>query len=83
MITYRLPSNATRAFIDIRVTRIHHPSRKKHHGLAWAERHGKGFRVRYRLADGTLTSETDFPTITAARDRAADIDSEQRRGTFV
>jgi hypothetical protein len=51
--------------------------------MAWAEQHGSGFRVRYRLPDGSLTSEADFPTITAARDRAADIDSEQRRVIFV
>jgi len=51
--------------------------------MAWVERHGSGFRIRYRLPDGTLTSETGFETRTDAADRAADVESEQRTGTFV
>jgi integrase len=35
------------------------------------------------LPDGTLGSETGFATKTAAQERAKDIDSDQRRGTFV
>ena len=51
--------------------------------MAWVEKHGPGYRVRYRLPDGSLTSETGFTDRTAARDRARDIESDQRRGTFV
>jgi integrase len=51
--------------------------------MAWVERHGSGFRIRYRLPDGTLTSETGFESRADAVDRAADVESEQRTGTFV
>ncbi|GAA3862683.1 tyrosine-type recombinase/integrase [Saccharothrix violaceirubra] len=51
--------------------------------MAWAEKHGDGFRVRYRLSDGSLRSETGFATRGDAEDRAADIESDQRRGRFV
>lgn len=51
--------------------------------MAWAEKHGSGWRVRFPLPDGSLGSETGFATKTAAQDRAHDIDSDQRRGTFV
>ena len=51
--------------------------------MAWVEKHGLGFRVRYRLPDGTLASETGFATHKAAADRASDVESEQRIGTFV
>ncbi|MGH3761936.1 tyrosine-type recombinase/integrase [Actinophytocola sp.] len=51
--------------------------------MAWVERRGAGFRVRYRLPDGTLTSETGFDTWKVAADRAADVECEQRNGTLV
>jgi integrase len=51
--------------------------------MAWVEKRSTGFRVRYRLPDGTLTSETGFDTWSAAADRAADVESEQRNGTLV
>ena len=49
----------------------------------WVEKHGGGFRVRYRLPDGSVPSETGFETYRAAADRAADVESEQRTGAFV
>lgn len=50
--------------------------------MAWVEKHGDGFRVRYRLPDGALYSETGFPTRDAAENRAADVESDQRRDQF-
>lgn len=51
--------------------------------MAWVEKRGSGFRIRYRLPDGTLTSETGFTSRPEAVNRAADVESEQRTGTFV
>jgi hypothetical protein len=51
--------------------------------MAWIEKHGDGYRVRYRLDDGTIITENGYPTRNAADDRAADIESDQRRGQFV
>ena len=51
--------------------------------MAWVEKHGSGFRVRYRLPDGSVPSENGFTTHRSALDRAADVESEQRTGAFV
>ncbi|WP_211269297.1 N-terminal phage integrase SAM-like domain-containing protein [Saccharothrix syringae] len=51
--------------------------------MAWVEKHGPGWRVRYRTPDGALASETGFTDRTAADDRARDVESDLRRGTFV
>ncbi|CAM3402497.1 site-specific integrase [Kibdelosporangium persicum] len=51
--------------------------------MAWVEKHGDGFRVRYRLPDGSLYSETGFATRDQAENRAADVESDQRRDQFV
>lgn len=51
--------------------------------MAWVEKHRGGYRVRYRLDDGTLLTENGYTTRTAANDRAGDIESDQRRGRFV
>ncbi len=51
--------------------------------MAWVEKHGSGFRVRYRLSDGSVPSETGFGSHREAADRAADVESEQRTGAFV
>ncbi|XVS61913.1 hypothetical protein ACQPYE_27030 [Actinosynnema sp. CA-299493] len=61
----------------------HGSSLTRSHGMAWVEKHGSGFRVRYRLPDGTLRSVTGFADRSMAVDRARDIESDQRRGTFV
>ncbi|MEV6716203.1 tyrosine-type recombinase/integrase [Lentzea sp. NPDC051208] len=50
--------------------------------MAWVEKHGDTFRVRYRLEDGTVFSENGFATITLAENRAADVESDQRRQRF-
>jgi integrase len=51
--------------------------------MAWAEKRGSTWRVRYQRDDGTLGSENGFTTKTAAAARAAEIDADQRRDTFV
>jgi integrase len=50
-------------------------------GAGWrgVEKHGSGFRVRYRLPDGSVPSETGFASYRVA----ADVESEQRTGAFV
>lgn len=51
--------------------------------MAWTEKHGSGWRVRYRLGDGTIHSENGYATETAAAQRALDVESDQRRKQFV
>ncbi|WP_037273662.1 N-terminal phage integrase SAM-like domain-containing protein [Kibdelosporangium aridum] len=51
--------------------------------MAWIEKHGGGFRVRYRLDDQTLMTENGFDTRTAAADRINELNYELRRGTWV
>lgn len=50
--------------------------------MAWVERRGDGFRVRYRLDGGTIFSENGFATRIEADNRAADVESDQRRHQF-
>lgn len=50
--------------------------------MAWVEKRGEGFRVRYRLPDGSLYSENGFTTRQAAQSRSADVESDQRRDRF-
>ncbi len=50
--------------------------------MAWIEKHRGGYRVRYRLGEDLIT-ENGYPDQTAAENRAADIESDQRRGRFV
>jgi hypothetical protein len=51
--------------------------------MAWIEHtSGQHWRVRYRRADGTVTSEGGFITPTTAHARAQEIDVDQHRGTF-
>lgn len=51
--------------------------------MAWVEKHGDGFRVRYRLDDGSIFTENGFPDQAEADHRAADVESDQRRRRFV
>jgi integrase len=51
--------------------------------MAWVEKHGSGFRVRYRLPDGSVPSEPGFGSYRDAAARALDVESEQRTGAFV
>jgi hypothetical protein len=51
--------------------------------MAWVEKHGSGFRVRYRLPDGSVPSEPGFASYREAAARALDVESEQRTGAFV
>jgi integrase len=51
--------------------------------MAWVEKHGDGFRVRYRLDDATIFTEHGYATQDEADNRAADVESDQRRHRFV
>lgn len=51
--------------------------------MAWVEKHRGGFRVRYRLDDGTIFTENGYATKDDADNRAADVESDQRRRLFV
>ncbi|MEU0469157.1 tyrosine-type recombinase/integrase [Amycolatopsis sp. NPDC006131] len=50
--------------------------------MAWVEKRQGGFRVRYRLNDGTIFTETGFATQEEADNRANDVESDQRRRRF-
>lgn len=50
--------------------------------MAWVERRGSFFRVRYRQPDGTVATDSTHQTRTAAKQRAADIETDQRRDVF-
>jgi hypothetical protein len=43
---------------------------------------GDGFRVRYRLDDGTIFTENGYTTQDEADNRATDVESDQRRRRF-
>lgn len=51
--------------------------------MAWAERNGKYWRVRYYADDGTIASESGRYSKAEADARAADITVDQRRGVFI
>lgn len=51
--------------------------------MAWSEKHGKFWRVRYWQDDGTLGSVPGFPTKKTADDYAETLESDQRRGTWI
>jgi len=51
--------------------------------MAWVEKRGSQFRVRHRLPDGTVATDSSHPTKTAAKARAADIETDQRRDVFI
>lgn len=50
--------------------------------MAWPEKHGKGWRVRYLRPNGTLGSISGFATKTEAEKKARDIETDTDRGTF-
>jgi integrase len=51
--------------------------------MAWVEKRGDGFRVRYRLPDGKVGTDSTHPTQKAARARANAIDTDQQRDVFI
>ncbi|MDT0263402.1 tyrosine-type recombinase/integrase [Jatrophihabitans lederbergiae] len=52
--------------------------------MAWVEKSSRtAWRVRYWKDDGTLGSVSGFSTKTAADQHAADMESDQRAGTFI
>lgn len=52
--------------------------------MAWVEKRGPdSWRVRYVKDDGTLGSVPGFPTKTAANKYAEDLESDQRKGTWI
>lgn len=50
--------------------------------MAWSEKRGKTWRVRYQRPDGRLGSISGFETKTAADEKARDIKTDSARGTF-
>jgi integrase len=51
--------------------------------MAWSEKRGKRWRVRYWCDDATLGSVPGFPTKRAADDYADTLQSDQRKGTWI
>jgi len=52
--------------------------------MAFVEKSGNNtWRVRYWKADGTHGSISGFPSKKAAQAKAEEIDTDQRRGTFL
>src|SRR4051812_38949885 len=51
--------------------------------MAWVEKRGDGFRVRYRRADGTVGTDSTHPTKTAARTRANAVETEQQQDAYI
>ncbi|MGP4030288.1 hypothetical protein [Actinomadura sp. 3N407] len=52
--------------------------------MAWAEKRGPWYRVRYRDADGVVrTSPDKYRTKTQALQEAGDLESDHRRGSFI
>jgi len=51
--------------------------------MAWSEKRGKRWRVRYWCEDGTLGSVPGFATKRAADDYAETLESDQRKGTWI
>lgn len=50
--------------------------------MAWVEKRGDGFPVRYRLDDAAIHTEYGYASQHEADDRAADVESDQRRHRF-
>jgi integrase len=51
--------------------------------MAWVEKRGDGYRVRYRLPDGRVGTDSTHPTQKAARTRANAVDTDQQRDVFI
>jgi integrase len=51
--------------------------------VTWVEQRGGGFRVRLRLPDGTVVTDSTHPTPAAAQLRAKEIDVELGKDTFL
>jgi integrase len=51
--------------------------------MAWVEQRGAGYRVRLRLPDGTVVTDSIHPDKPAAQLRAKEIDVEVGRDTFL
>ena len=50
--------------------------------MAWSEKRGRTWRVRYARPDGSLRSISGFETKTAADNKARDIETDSSRGTL-
>ena len=51
--------------------------------MAWIEQRGSRYRVRYRLPDGTVGTDSSHPTRTAALLRAKQVDIDQACDTYL
>jgi integrase len=51
--------------------------------MAWVERRGNSFRVRYRNPDGTVGTDSSHPTRAAAEIRGKQVDVDQAHDTYL
>ncbi|MDI6101204.1 site-specific integrase [Actinoplanes sp. NEAU-A12] len=51
--------------------------------MAWVEKRGDGYRVRYRRPDGTVGTDSSHPTRKAAQTRANAVDTERQQDTYI
>src|SRR5215510_13656307 len=51
--------------------------------MAWVERRGTTFRVRYRHPDGTVGTDSSHPTRAAAELRSKQVDVDQAHDTYL
>lgn len=51
--------------------------------MAYAEKRGRTWRVRYKMPNGEWASESGFPTKSAALSRGREMEADVARGTFV
>ncbi|MFC7483146.1 tyrosine-type recombinase/integrase [Luedemannella flava] len=51
--------------------------------MAWVEKRGDQWRVRFRSDDGSVATDSSHPTKTAANARARAIETDQRRDVFI
>src|SRR5699024_7607353 len=63
--------------------RIAHPFRKESVRMAYAERRGRWWRVKYKKPDGTWASESGFETKDSALSWGRDQESDIRRNTWI
>jgi hypothetical protein len=56
---------------------------ERNSSMAWVEKRGDMWRVRFRNPDGTVGTDSSHPTKTAATVRANDIETDQRRDVFL
>ncbi|TWG11518.1 integrase-like protein [Actinoplanes teichomyceticus] len=51
--------------------------------MAWVEKRGDSFRVRFRKADGNVVTDSSHPTWAAAELRSKQVDIEHARDAYI